>query len=70
MGWELTNIRTAHNRIVYASPPKGGSGSEKPQSGYALYAVFSPPHFWGCEELLRNSSQPQKRRIQLLRYVP
>jgi hypothetical protein len=24
---------TSHNRIVYASPPKGGSGSEKPQSG-------------------------------------
>jgi hypothetical protein len=24
---------TAHNRPVYASPPVGGSGYEKPQSG-------------------------------------
>jgi hypothetical protein len=32
--------RTAYNRSVYASPPVGGSGYEKPQSGYALCAVF------------------------------
>jgi hypothetical protein len=32
--------RTAHNRSVYASPPVGGSDSEKPQSGYALCGVF------------------------------
>jgi hypothetical protein len=32
--------QTAHNRSVYASPPVGGSGYEKPQSGYALCAVF------------------------------
>jgi hypothetical protein len=24
--------------------PMGGSGYEKPQSGFALFAVFSPPH--------------------------
>ena len=36
---------TAYNRSVYASPPIGGSGSEKPQSGFALGAVFSPPQF-------------------------
>ena len=37
--------RTAYNRSVYASPPYGGSGSEKPQSGCALCAVLSPPQF-------------------------
>jgi hypothetical protein len=31
---------TAHNRSVYASPPVGGSGYEKPQSACGLYAVF------------------------------
>jgi hypothetical protein len=33
-------VFTSHNRTVYASPPVGGSGYEKPQSGYALCAVF------------------------------
>ena len=32
----------------YAPPP----GSEKPQSGFALCAVFSPPHF-GQGSMLR-----------------
>jgi hypothetical protein len=32
--------QTAHNRTVYASPPVGGSGYEKPQSAYGLCAVF------------------------------
>jgi hypothetical protein len=32
---------TAHNRSVYASPPVGGSGYEKPQSAYGLCGVFS-----------------------------
>jgi hypothetical protein len=31
---------TAHNRTVYASPPVGGSGYEKPWSAYGLCAVF------------------------------
>ena len=44
--------KTAHNRSVYASPPYGGSGYEKPQSGYALGAVFSPPQF-GQGSMLR-----------------
>jgi hypothetical protein len=34
------NAPTSHNRIVYASPPKGGSGYEKIQSGYALCGFF------------------------------
>jgi hypothetical protein len=32
--------KTSPNRSVYASPPVGGSGSKKPQSGCALCAVF------------------------------
>ena len=43
---------TAHNRSVYASPPDGGSGYEKPQSGCALCAVLSPPQF-GQGSMLR-----------------
>jgi hypothetical protein len=31
---------TSHIRTVSASPPVGGSGYEKPRSGYALCAVF------------------------------
>ena len=44
--------KPAYNRTVYASPPYGGSGSEKPQSGFALCAVLSPPQF-GQGSMLR-----------------
>jgi hypothetical protein len=37
---------TAPNRTVCASPPVGGSGSEKLQSAYGLCAVFLR-HIWG-----------------------
>jgi hypothetical protein len=43
---------TSHNRTVYASPPVGGSGYEKPQSGYVRF--FSAT-FLRLLELLRNS---------------
>jgi hypothetical protein len=33
-------IYISHNRTVYASPPVGGSGYEKPQSACGLCAVF------------------------------
>jgi hypothetical protein len=39
------NGATAHNRTVYASPPCGGLGYEKTQSGLRPLCVFSPPHF-------------------------
>jgi hypothetical protein len=42
-------IYITSNRLVYASPPVGGSGYEKPQSGYALCAVFLR-HIWGGEK--------------------
>jgi hypothetical protein len=31
---------TAHNRSVYASPPVGGSGYEKPQSALCAFVGF------------------------------
>jgi hypothetical protein len=31
---------TSYNRTVYAAPPVGGLGYEKPQSAYGLCAVF------------------------------
>jgi hypothetical protein len=36
----MKNGQTSHDRTVCASPSAGGSGYEKPQSGYALCAVF------------------------------
>ena len=36
---------TSCNRSVCASPPVGGSGYEKTQSGLRPLCVFSPPHF-------------------------
>jgi hypothetical protein len=43
---------TALNRTVTASPPYGGSGYTKPQSGLRPLCVFVPPHFFVCEKLL------------------
>ena len=48
---------TSPNRSVYASPPYGGSGYEKPQSGYALCAVLSSPQF-GQGSMLRIALLP------------
>jgi hypothetical protein len=56
--------KTAHNRSVYASPPVGGSGYEKPQSGYALGAVFLRHIFAVAGNLRFPLSQPQNRHIQ------
>jgi hypothetical protein len=39
-------FQKSHNRTVYASPPVGGSGYEKPQSAYGLCAFFLR-HIWG-----------------------
>jgi hypothetical protein len=60
---------TSHNRSVYASPPVGGSGSEKPQSAYGLCAVFLHHIFAVAGNLRFPLSQPQKRHIQPERYV-
>ena len=44
---------TSPNRSVYASPPVGGSGYEKTQSGLRPLCVFSPPHFFAPVKMLR-----------------
>jgi hypothetical protein len=43
---------TAHNRTVYASGAVAPSGYEKPQSGYALGAVFLR-HIFAVAGMLR-----------------
>jgi hypothetical protein len=43
--------KTTHNMTVYASPPVGGSGYKKPQSGCAFCAVFLH-HIWGKGSML------------------
>jgi hypothetical protein len=63
------SIFTAHNRSVYASPPVGGSGYEKPQSAYGLCAVFLRHIFAVAGTLRVPLSQPQKRHIQPERYA-
>jgi hypothetical protein len=60
---------TSYNRSVYASPPVGGSGYEKPQSAYGLCAVFLRHIFAVAGTLRVPLSQPQKRHIQPGRYV-
>jgi hypothetical protein len=61
---------TSSNRIVYASPPYGGSGYKKTQSAQAPLWFFSPPHFCGCWNCFAIPlPQPQKRHIQPIRYA-
>ena len=45
--------KTAHNRSVYASPPYGGSGYAKTQSGLRPLCVFVSPHFFAPVKMLR-----------------
>jgi hypothetical protein len=45
-------VKTTHNKRYTLRRLIGGSGSEKPQSGFALCSVFSPPHF-GQGSMLR-----------------
>jgi hypothetical protein len=54
---------TAYNRTVYASPPVGGSGYEKPQSAYGLCAVFLC-HILSALQMLRIclSGRPKRRK--------
>jgi hypothetical protein len=47
--------QTAFNRFVYASPPYGGSGYEKHQSGLRPFVVFFSATVLRLLELLRNS---------------
>jgi hypothetical protein len=59
---------TSHNRTVYASPPVGGSGYEKPQSAYGLYAVFLR-HILARRNATHCFMGGPKRHIQPERYA-
>jgi hypothetical protein len=61
--------RTSHNRTVYASPPVGGSGYEKPQSAYGLCVVFLR-HILARRNATHCFIGGPKRHIQPERYVP
>ena len=50
----IENAKTAFNKAVTASPPNGGSGYTKTQSGLRPLCVFVPPHL-GQGSLLRNA---------------
>jgi hypothetical protein len=60
----MKKAKPAPNRIVNASPPEGGSGSVKPQSGYALCGVLLRHIFAVAGTLRVPLSQSQKRRLQ------
>jgi hypothetical protein len=66
----MVYAHTAYNRTVTASPPVGGSGYEKTQSGYALCGFFCSHIFAVAGTLRVPLSQPQKRQLQPERYVP
>jgi hypothetical protein len=61
--------KSSCNRFVYASPPFGGSGCEKTQSGFALCGFFLRHIFAVAGTLRVPLSQQQKRHIQPERYV-
>ena len=44
----MVYAQPSHNRSVCASPPNGGSGSAKHQSGFRPLWRFAPPQFCGC----------------------
>ena len=50
---QFNRWRTAYNRIVYASPPFGGSGYAKHQSGLRPLWCFAPLHFFAPVKMLR-----------------
>ena len=54
---------TAHNRIVYASPPSAARATKNRSRAYALCAVFLRHIFAVAGTLRVPLSQPQKRHI-------
>jgi hypothetical protein len=64
----LKSKKTAHNRTVYASPPVGGSGYEKPQSACGRCAVFLR-HILARRNATHCFMGGPKRHIQPERYA-
>jgi len=55
---------TAHNkRYAFRRTVRAAPGSEKPQSGYALFAVLSPPHLGQGTFASQSPISCPKRRI-------
>jgi hypothetical protein len=56
---DIIQIRTAHNRIVNASPPNGGSGCVRLGRSLRSFPRLTPPQF----------ASPANRRLQQERYT-
>jgi hypothetical protein len=63
--------QTAYNRTVTASPPVGGSGYTKHQSGLCPFVVFCSATFFCARKNAPHfsSSGAKKRQLQPERYV-
>jgi hypothetical protein len=63
--------RTAYNRTVTASPPYGGSGYTKTQSGHCPFVRFCSATFFCLRETAYavSLSQTKKRQLQPERYA-
>jgi len=62
--------QAAYKKTLYASPPYGGSGSEKPQSGFQPFERFSLRQSLPALVLLRKPLFGlSSRRIQQGHYV-
>ena len=62
--------RTAYNRTVTASPPYGGSGYEKPQSGLRPLCGFVSATVWAGVVATQRPITCPNRQLQPERYVP
>ena len=60
---------TSHNRSVTASPPYGGSGYTKTQSGLRPLCVFVPPQFFVCKKLLAQFPYRKQKTVSYSRNV-
>ena len=65
----MKNSQTAHNRTVYAAPPVGGLGSEKPQSGLRPLCGFVSATVWAGVNAPHCPITCPSRHIQPERYV-
>ena len=61
--------QTSHNRTVYASPPDGGSGYEKPQSGLRPLCGFLSATVWAGVNATHCPITCPNRRKQPERYA-